>query len=91
MINYFKDLFTKPKYQWTALDEWVVIGLAFAVLIIVGLIWLGIYILLDLRKKYKYKKCAQKKPYYDICWNHNDCLNCGHYKKKSKKVGGESE
>lgn len=84
MFNYFKDMFTKPKYMWTALDEWAVIGLVFGLLIIIGLIWISVLFICDGVKKRKNFKCKNKGK-FNWCFNHTNCGNCKHYEKKSKK------
>ena len=91
MIDYFIDLFKKPKYLWTTLDDFAVMGLIIGVLVVIFLIWFGVYLILDARKNYKFKKCEVKRDFKnDICWNKENCLNCSRYK-KSKKVGGKDE
>ena len=82
MIDYFKELFNKPKYMWTSLDDLAITGLVLGFIIIVGLIWIGVWLILELRKKHKYNVCERIKANNNICWNCNDCLGCGFYKKK---------
>lgn len=90
MINYFIDLFKKPKYLWTTLDDWAVIGLIFVVCIILFLFYVISWFIVDWLKKCKFKKYEGKRN-FDKCWHHEDCLNCRYYKKKSKKVDEKSE
>ena len=86
MINYFKELFNKPKYLWTTLDDFAVIGLVFAVCVVLFLVYVGVILLIDLIKKRKFKKCAVKRNFKnDICWHHQDCFKCRNYKKKGNK------
>lgn len=88
MINYFIELFKKPQYLWTSLDELAMTGLVVALLIVIAAISIGIWLLVELRKKSKYNKCERERN-GNICWHHNDCINCGFYKKKTKKKKGD--
>lgn len=84
MIDYFIELFTKPKYQWTALDNLALTGLIVGVLLIIGIIWFAIWFTLELIKEHKYKTCEQW-CLDKHCWHHQDCLRCRYYKKRGKK------
>ena len=84
MIDYFVDLFTKHKYQWTALDNLALTGLIVGVLIIFGLICFIVWLIIELRKERRYKTCEQRCP-DRLCWNRQFCLRCCYYKKRGKK------
>lgn len=84
MIKYFIDLFTKPLYKWSFLDDLALIGLIILIAIIIGIIWFIIWFILDIVKKHKYKNC--EKYFHGMpCYHHQDCLNCPCYKNKNKK------
>lgn len=86
MIKYFKELFTKPKYQWTTLDEWAMIGLILVLVLICVLIIGALYWIYLTICETKYKKCKNKKfDGFDShkCRNKN-CLFCNKYRKKEK-------
>lgn len=51
MINYFIELFKKPQYLWTSLDELAMTGLVVALLIVIAAISIVIWLLVELRKK----------------------------------------
>ena len=53
MIEYFKNLFTKPEYQWSLLDHLTVVGLVVCLtLVIVGIL----FVVLFIREKVKRNK-----------------------------------
>ena len=57
MIEYFKNLFTKPQYQWTLLDDLAIIGLVVGVaLIIFGIL----FVVLMVREKVKRNRQIKK-------------------------------
>ena len=90
MIDYFKGIFIKPKYLWTTVDEWAVIGLILGVCIVLFVLYVIGLLIVDCVKRCKFKKCKKRRN-FDICWNHQDCLNCRYYKKESRKEGGKDE
>ena len=57
MIEYFKNLFTKPEYQWSLLDRLTVVGLVVCLtLVIVGIL----FVVLFIREKVKRNKQGGK-------------------------------
>lgn len=83
MINYFIDLFKKPLYQWSLLDDLAMVGLIIGIAIIIFAVWFLIWFIRELKKEKRYKTCEQwclgKR-----CWHHQDCLGCCYYKKKEQ-------
>lgn len=51
MINYFIDLFKKPYYQWSLLDDLAIVGLVIGIAIIIFAVWFLIWFIMDLKKK----------------------------------------
>lgn len=90
MINYFIDLFNKPTYQWSFLDGLAMAGLLIGIAVIIGVIWFGIWFIIELIKERKYKTCVQW-CLGQICWHHKDCLNCYYYKKKETPTKHEDK
>ena len=89
MIKYFIDLFTKPKYQWTTLDEWAMIGLIVVIAIILGIMT---YIILSCYESIcdtKWSKCknARLDGFGAYKCQKKQCMFCNEYKKKEKSNG----
>lgn len=84
MIDYYIDLFTKPKYLWSSIDELALIGLILAFLIIIFSIWFLVYwICLSICDK-KHSRCVNMKlSGFDSyrCQN-KKCMCCEKYKTK---------
>ena len=84
MINYFKDLFTKPKYLWTSLDELALAGLIIGALIIVFSIWCLCYWICAKISDKRHSKCINMKldgfGSYDCQKRH--CISCKKYQSK---------
>lgn len=58
MINYYLELFKKPKVMWTMLDTFAMLGLALGILLLIALIMFLIAFIvgkIENRKKKKYK------------------------------------
>ena len=84
MIEYFKELFDKPKYLWTTWEELSVVGLVLSVSLIILTIWFLIWLVCEKIKERKYFKCEQKINEH-WCLNCNNCLFCKHFKKTKTK------
>ena len=84
MIEYFKELFSKPKYLWTVGQEWAFAGLivcCFTVLVI-AILLVGAFLATICDAKYnKCENCNLED--YD-CRKRN-CLFCSDYKKKRRQ------
>ncbi len=85
MINYFKELFTKPEYQWSAVDRLAMAGLVLVVTIIIFFIWFIIWFIFELIKEHKFKTCRKTRQGNLYCSNCCNCLRCSDYKKNEKK------
>lgn len=85
MIEYFKNIFNKPKVLWTFTDELALFGLFMGIAIICIFIYVSIYWIVVSAREHKYYTCATKN-----CTRigSNGCRGCKKYTKKSKK--GES-
>ena len=81
MFNYFIDLLQKPIYQWSILDDFALFGLVMVILAIVIVIWYIIWAILEKIREYKFHNCEGIRNTH-TCIDHEDCLNCIHYKKK---------
>ena len=84
MIEYIKEIFNKPKYLWTSLDELRVLGLVLFVLIVLFAIWFVIWFIIEGIKERKYFRC-QRYINEKYCLNHADCLHCKYFKKTEIK------
>lgn len=82
MIEYFIELFKKPKYLWTAIDELRLAGLIFALTVICLLNWFVVWLIIEKIKSHKYFNCKKE---HCLCINGDNCLGCKKYKKRQKK------
>ena len=57
MIEYFKNLLTKPQYQWTVLDRLAIAGLLIGIALIIGSI---IFVVMLIKEKVKRNKQIQR-------------------------------
>lgn len=57
MIEYFKNLLTKPQYQWTVLEGLAFAGLLIGIALIIGSI---IFVVMLVREKVKRNKQIQR-------------------------------
>lgn len=57
MIEYFKNLLTKPQYQWTVLEGLAFAGLLIGIALIIGSI---IFVVMLIREKVKRNKQIQR-------------------------------
>lgn len=84
MFNYFKELFTKPKYLWTSLDDLALAGLVIGVLIIIFGVWtLCFWICATISEK-KQLKCINRKldGFDSYKCKKQKCMFCKNYKSK---------
>lgn len=84
MIEYFKELFNKPKYAWTTWNELSVFCLVLFVLIVGFAIWFLVWFILEKIKERRYSRC-QRYINGKYCLSHVDCLHCKHFKKTETK------
>lgn len=84
MFNYFKELFTKPKYLWTSLDDLALAGLVIGILIIIFGIWILCYYICGVIAEKKQSKCVNRKldGFDSYKCQKKQCMFCKDYKSK---------
>lgn len=83
MIEYFKNIFNKPQYQITGVEKMATAGLIIGALIVVGLIYFGVWYLVCTIAERKHFKCENCR-YDKYKCSHKQCIGCKDYKKKHK-------
>ena len=81
MIEYFKEIFSKPTYRWKTIETLSVMGVIVAICLVIYLTYFFINLLVKHRLNQRYKTCAVKNcTHYD-----NDCSRCRIYQKRPKE------
>lgn len=83
MINYYKDIFTKPTILWSALEKLAVVGIVAACLVIIFIIGCVVLWIIETIKTHRFTHCCNIKCPYAVKGNEH-CLHCKQYKKRQK-------
>lgn len=82
MIDFYREIFTKPMVLWSFIEKLAVIGLFIGAMLIIFGIYFVIWFIIQKRKLYKFNSCGNK-----TCLqiNENHCFGCRKYVKKKKE------
>ena len=81
MIEYYKELFTKPRVLWSTLDTLAMVGLIALAMIIFAVCAVIILAIIEIHREKRFKTCANKSC---MSMTNKNCAGCKKYKKRGK-------